>query len=49
VAGNKIARRVKIGDLTENMDLSRFANRTAKDEARLEKYRVAKKFLEEIE
>jgi (p)ppGpp synthase/HD superfamily hydrolase len=49
VAENEIARRVKIGDLTDNMDLSRIANPTENDRARLEKYRAAKKFLEDIE
>ena len=48
VAENEIARRVKIGDLSDNMDLSRIANPTENDRARLEKYRAAKKFLEEI-
>lgn len=45
VAQNEIARRVKIADLTDNLDLSRIAKPTAKDEARLEKYRTALQFL----
>ena len=46
VALNPIARRVKLADLTDNMDLGRIANPTAKDFERLEKYRAAKAFLE---
>lgn len=36
-----IGKMVKIADLRDNMDLSRISNPTAKDFARLEKYRVA--------
>lgn len=46
VARDPIARRVKIADLTDNLDRSRLAAPSAKDEARLEKYRAAKAFLE---
>lgn len=49
VVQNPIARRVKIADLTDNLDISRIANPTAKDHKRLEKYRAAKAFLLEIE
>jgi (p)ppGpp synthase/HD superfamily hydrolase len=49
LASNPIARRVKIGDLTDNLDLSRIPNPTEKDLTRVEKYRQAKKFLEELE
>lgn len=49
VAQNPIARRVKLGDLEDNMDLSRIAQPTAKDLARVEKYRRAKRTLEAVE
>lgn len=39
VKSNAIARKVKIADVTHNMDLSRIANPTAKDFQRLEKYK----------
>ena len=42
---NKIARAVKLSDLKDNMDMSRIANPTEKDFARLEKYKKAKKIL----
>ena len=42
---NAIARKVKIADVTHNMDISRIANPTAKDFQRLEKY---KKVLQEL-
>lgn len=48
VAQNPIARRVKIGDLTDNMDLSRISNPSENDRARLEKYRGAREFLQKI-
>ena len=38
VKSNAIARKVKIADLTHNMDISRIANPTEKDFQRLEKY-----------
>lgn len=37
-AGNQVARKVKLADNAENMDLSRIANPTEKDFARLEEY-----------
>lgn len=46
---NPIARRVKLGDLADNLDLTRLPNPTEKDVARLEKYREAKAFLEALE
>lgn len=49
VSQNETARRVKIADLTDNLDLSRITNPTAKDEARLEKYRVALAFLRDLD
>ena len=45
VKSNAIARKVKIADVTHNMDMSRIANPTAKDFQRLEKY---KKVLQEL-
>jgi guanosine-3',5'-bis(diphosphate) 3'-pyrophosphohydrolase len=36
-----IARRVKIADLTDNLDLSRIAAPSARDHARIERYRQA--------
>jgi len=46
VAANPIARQVKLADLEDNLDPSRILNKTAKDLARLEKYREAKVILE---
>ena len=40
VRSNAIARKVKIADVTHNMDLSRIANPTEKDFQRLEKYKI---------
>ena len=45
-ARDPIARRVKIADLTDNMNLARIHNPTAEDRARAEKYRAAKAWLE---
>jgi guanosine-3',5'-bis(diphosphate) 3'-pyrophosphohydrolase len=45
VKSNAIARKVKIADVTHNMDISRIANPTEKDWQRLEKY---KKVLQEL-
>ncbi|WP_434687304.1 HD domain-containing protein [Pseudanabaena minima] len=45
VKSNEIARKVKIADLTHNMDISRIANPTEKDFQRLEKYQ---KVLQEL-
>ena len=41
-----IARRVKLADLTDNMDLSRIPKPTPDDEKRVAKYRAAKAWLE---
>ena len=43
---NKIARAVKMADLTHNMDLSRLIEVTEKDLERVEKYKEAYKLLE---
>jgi hypothetical protein len=40
-ARNPIARLVKLADLEDNMDLSRIAQPTARDYARLKKYKAA--------
>lgn len=45
VKSNKIARVVKLADLSHNMDLSRLTQITDKDLKRLEKYQRAKEFL----
>ncbi len=47
-ARNPIALKVKIADLTDNMDLSRIDRPSDKDLARIEKYRRAKAFLESL-
>ena len=44
---NPIARLVKLADLEDNMDLSRIAQPTAKDYARVEKYKAAKVVIEQ--
>jgi GTP diphosphokinase / guanosine-3',5'-bis(diphosphate) 3'-diphosphatase len=46
-AKNPIARRVKLADLEDNMDLSRIARPTEKDYVRIEKYKTAKRVIEE--
>lgn len=46
VAPNPIAREVKLADLRDNSDLSRIAEPTEKDRARIEKYRRAIVYLE---
>ncbi len=46
-AQNPIARLVKLADLEDNMDLSRIAVPTAKDFARIEKYKSAKAVIEQ--
>jgi (p)ppGpp synthase/HD superfamily hydrolase len=43
---NPIARLVKLADLEDNMDLSRIAGPTARDHARIEKYKAAKVVIE---
>ena len=45
---NPIAVKVKIADLTDNMDLTRIAAPTEKDWARVEKYKKAKARLENV-
>ena len=42
---NDLARKVKMADLIHNSDLSRIANPTEKDRARIEKYKKAMEFL----
>ena len=39
VKNNPLARAVKLNDLTNNMDLTRIANPSEKDNARVERYR----------
>ena len=41
-AAHSVARAVKLADNTENMDLTRIANPTEKDFARLEEYKVVR-------
>lgn len=45
--GNVIAKTVKLADLRHNSDLTRFSVVDAKDLDRIEKYKAAKKLLEE--
>jgi len=45
-AQNPIARAVKLADVTDNMDLTRIANPTEKDYARLKEYEQVKDLLE---
>jgi (p)ppGpp synthase/HD superfamily hydrolase len=45
-AQNPISRLVKLADLEDNMDLSRLAPPTAKDFARIEKYKLARAVIE---
>ena len=45
IKANPLALAVKLADLTHNMDLSRIANPTEKDFARIEKYRWAVDYL----
>lgn len=47
-AGNPIARKVKIADLTDNMRRDRITHPTTKDEERLAKYAKAKAWLESL-
>ncbi len=44
-ASNPIGRRVKLADITDNMDLSRITHPTVKDLERIEKYRRAVKVI----
>jgi (p)ppGpp synthase/HD superfamily hydrolase len=46
-APDAIARRVKIADLRDNMDLSRIPSPTARDHERIAKYERALKYLQE--
>ncbi len=46
LSGNRIARRVKLSDLTHNMDITRLDEPSKKDIERLDKYRKAKEYLE---
>ena len=46
VAPNPIAREVKLADLRDNSDLSRIAEPTERDRARIEKYRRAIEYLQ---
>jgi (p)ppGpp synthase/HD superfamily hydrolase len=48
-AADPIGRRVKLADLQDNCDLRRIANPTAKDYARIEKYRKAIRTIESLE
>ncbi len=41
IRGNELARKVKLADLTHNMNISRIPHVTEKDEKRLAKYRAA--------
>ncbi len=49
IAGNSIARQVKLADLIDNMDLSRFPAPQMKDFLRLEKYKSAYQYLMQVE
>jgi (p)ppGpp synthase/HD superfamily hydrolase len=46
---NSIGRLVKLADLADNLDLTRIAQPTAKDLARLERYRQAQRLLAQTE
>ena len=48
-AKHPVARRVKLADLEDNLDLGRIANPTPKDFARIEKYRKAHALLEALD
>lgn len=45
VAVNKLAKTVKLADISHNMDLSRIKEPTEKDVKRLDKYREAREYL----
>ena len=47
IAGNDLARRVKLLDLADNMNLKRIKNPTEEDFLRLEKYKKALTFLKQ--
>jgi (p)ppGpp synthase/HD superfamily hydrolase len=44
-AENPVARRVKLADVTDNMDMSRILNPQESDYVRLEEYKAVKKLL----
>jgi len=46
-AANRIARQVKLADVTDNMNIDRIPNPTARDHQRLEEYRLVRKLLED--
>lgn len=48
-AANPIARRVKLSDLDDNCRLGRIENPSDKDRERVEKYKVARLFLESVD
>jgi len=48
VKNNPIARSVKLADIRHNMDISRIPHPTEKDLLRLEKYKKALQYLEEV-
>ena len=49
ILNNKLACKVKLADLNDNMDLSRIPNPSPKDYQRVEKYSKAKEKIEKIE
>lgn len=49
VAANPIARRVKLADLDDNCRLERIDNPSDKDRERVEKYKVARLYLESVD
>lgn len=48
VADDSLAREVKLADLRDNLDLTRIAEPTVRDHARIEKYRQALEYLESL-
>lgn len=48
IINNKMACRIKLADLSDNMDLSRIENPTEKDYKRIEKYRRAEREILEV-
>jgi len=48
ILANPLACKVKNGDLTDNMDLTRIPNPTAKDEERIRKYRAASERIDNV-
>ena len=47
-ATDEVARRVKLADIVDNMDLSRIAIPTESDHARVKRYHAASKYLEAV-